>query len=118
MTMTGIGAAGLGIFNENLGDAHIFVVRMFWVFAVPTVIMSYKFQKKPLSYVSVILGLITLAAVILFLSEVYIQTPVDLYLGLGRGGMQRIIQYPIFLWILGFGAQLIGESSTSKTPTH
>ena len=118
MTLTGIGAAGIGIFNENFGDAHVFVVRMFWVFAVPTAIVSYRFQKKPLSYVSVILGLITLTAIILFLSEVYIPTPLDLYLGLGRGGMQRMIQYPIFLWILGFGAQLIGESSTAKTPAH
>jgi len=118
MTLTGIGVAGIGIFNENFGDAHVFVVRMFWVFAVPTAIVSYRFQKKPLSYVSVILGLITLTAIILFLSEVYIPTPVDLYLGIGRGGMQRMIQYPIFLWILGFGAQLIGDSSTAKTPAH
>ena len=118
MTMMGVGAAGIGIFNENLGDAHVVAVRIFWVFAVPTAIMSYKFQKKPLSYASAILGLITLTAVILFLSEVYIPTSLDLYLGIGRGGMQRMIQYPVFLWVLGFGANLIGEYSTAKTPTH
>jgi hypothetical membrane protein len=110
--MTGIGAAGLGVFNESFGDAHVFVVRMFWVFAAPTAILSYRFQRKPLSYISVILGLVSLIAVILFLSEVYITTPFDFYLGIGRGGMQRMIQYPILLWLLGFGAYLIGDSKS------
>jgi len=115
MTMTGIGAAGIGIFNENFGDAHVIAVRWFWVFAVPTAILSYRFQKKPLSYISVVLGLVTLTAIVLFLSEVYIPTPIDLYLGIGRGGMQRMIQYPILLWALGFGALLIGESDSKAT---
>jgi len=109
MTMTGIGAAGIGIFNEDLGLAHVIAVRMFWVFAVPSAVMSYKFQKKPLSYVSVILGVLTLIAVFVFLSTVYINPSIN-YLGIGRGGMQRIIQYPILLWALGFGAHLIGNS--------
>lgn len=111
MTLTGIGAAGIGIFNENLGNAHVFAVRMFWVFAIPTLIMSWKFQKKPLSYVSVVLGLVTLTAVVLFLSAAYVNA--SLFLGIGRGGMQRMIQYPIFLWALGFGAHLIGESDNA-----
>ena len=113
LTMTGIGAAGVGIFSENFGDAHVFAVRMFWVFAAPTAILSYRFQKKPLSYASVALGVISLIAVILFLSEVYIQTPFDFYLGIGRGGMQRMIQYPILLWLLGFGAYLVGDSKSN-----
>ena len=113
MTMTGIGAAGIGIFNENFGNAHVIAVRWFWVFAVPTAILSFRFQKKPLSYISVVLGLVTLTAVILFLSAVYVSP--SLYLGIGRGGMQRIIQYPVLLWALGFGAHLIGDSG-SKAP--
>lgn len=112
MTLTGIGAAGIGIFNESFGDAHVFVVRMFWIFAVPSAIISYRFQKKPLSYISIILGLVSLVAIILFLSEVYFPNPFDFYLGIGRGGMQRMIQYPVFLWLLGFGAYLIGDSKS------
>ena len=104
MTMMGVGAAGISIFNETFGTAHVIAVRTFWVFAVPSVIMSYKFQKKPFAYVSVILGVLILAAIIIFLS------PVN-DLGLGRGGMQRMIQYPVLLWALGFGAHLAGDSS-------
>jgi len=40
-------------------------------------------------------------------------------LGLGTGGMERLVVYPLWLWTLGFGAYLIGESSdttiTGKT---
>ena len=104
LTMTGIGAAGISIFSENFGTAHVIAVRTFWVFAVPAAIMSYKFQKKPFAYVSVVLGVLILAAAVIFLS------PVN-DLGLGRGGMQRMIQYPILLWLLGFGANLAGDSS-------
>ncbi|MGE5575204.1 MAG: hypothetical protein ACM3UL_03615 [Ignavibacteria bacterium] len=123
LTLTGIGAISLGIFNETFGDAHVFAVRMFWVFSVVTAIISYRFHKKPLSYVSVILGLVSLVAIILFLSEVYIPSPFDFYLGLGRGGMQRMIQYPTLLWLLGFGAHLTGDSKSytntnPKTPIN
>ncbi len=109
MTLTGIGIAGVGVFNENLGIAHVIFVRMFWIFAVPAMVLSFKFQKKPLAHFSAALGLLTLAMLILFLSAAY-GNP-SLYLGLGRGGMQRLIQYPILLWLLGFGAYLIGNSS-------
>ena len=29
------------------------------------------------------------------------------YLGLGAGGMERIMVYPILIWIIGFGGYLI-----------
>ena len=109
MTLTGIGAVGIGIFNETLGLVHVVVVRMFWAFAIPSAAMSFMFQKKPFAYISVILGVLTLAAVILFLSSVYVG-PSPL-LGITRGGMQRMIQYPILLWLLGFGAHLAAASS-------
>lgn len=112
MTLTGIGALGIGIFNETFGLIHVFLVRMFWVLSIPTVIMSFKFQRKPFAYISIALGLLTLVATILFLSSVYAGP--SLFLGITRGGMQRMIQYPIIIWALGFGA-LIAASSGKET---
>src|SRR3989339_374376 len=109
MTLTGIGAVGIGIFNETLGLVHVVAVRMFWAFAIPSAVMSYMFQKKPFAYISIILGVVSLVAVILFLSSVYVG-PSPL-LGITRGGMQRMIQYPILLWILAFGAHLAAASN-------
>ena len=31
------------------------------------------------------------------------------YLGLGKGTMERLVIYPILLWIIGFGSQLAGS---------
>jgi hypothetical protein len=35
------------------------------------------------------------------------------YLGLGAGGMERMIFYPAMIWTLGFGAYLLGEEGRS-----
>jgi hypothetical protein len=64
--------------------------------------------KSPLSYVSIILGALTLLAIILFMLG---QGSSDFYLGIGVGGMERFIIYPMMLWLLGLGSYLIGESN-------
>ena len=107
--ITGIGLALVGIFNENTGSLHVFFVRTFMIFAIPTTILSYKFQKSPISYISIALGLIILITEFFFLSGAYISP--SFYLGLSRGTMQSLIIYPILLWMLGFGAYLIGETA-------
>ena len=65
------------------------------------VLYSYKMVRPPLSYLFALLGLIGLSALALFGG--------DAYLGLGAGGMERMILYPAMFWALGFGAYLIGE---------
>jgi len=112
--VTGVAFAGVSVFSENLGLTHVVLVRTFMIFAVPTTISSFKFQKSPFSFVSVALGLIILVAVILFLSGAYVSP--NFLLGLSRGAMQRMIIYPLLLWMLGFGAYLTGPglSATAK----
>jgi len=66
---------------------------MAFLFGALSAIASYKFQKPPLSYFAVILGLISLAALILF--------GLKIDLSLGIGGIERMITYPILLWAIG-----------------
>jgi hypothetical protein len=68
--------------------------------------MSYKLQKPPFSYFSVILGVVMLLALVLFASGTF--------LGLGKGGMERMIAYPALLWAIGFGGHLISYSSDTS----
>lgn len=110
--ITGLGLALVGIFNENTGSLHVFFVRTFMIFAIPTTILSYKFQKSPMSQISLVLGLIILIAEFFFLSGAYISP--SFYLGLSRGTLQSLIIYPILLWMLGFGANLIGETALKQ----
>jgi hypothetical membrane protein len=109
--ITGIGAMGVGLFTEDAGVVHAVFSFITFLFAGLSAIMSYKLQKPPFSYFSVILGVVVLLALVLFAS--------DTFLGLGKGGMERMIAYPALLWAIGFGGHLISyssESSTAKKP--
>jgi hypothetical protein len=78
-------------------------------------IASFKVLKTPLSVISVILGLMTLGALALFAGGLLTsgsftssETPTsDLFLGIGPGGMERMIVYPVLIWLAGFSGHLI-----------
>ena len=106
LVMSGVGWIGVGVFAENIFlPVHSVFALVAMGFGWASVIMSYKFEKSPLSYASVILGALIFLATVLLAS--------GFYLGLGLGGMQRFIIYPFLLWALGFGAYLIGEASNT-----
>ena len=52
-----------------------------------------------MSYFSVILGFATLVALVLYMAEEYV--------GLGAGGMERMIVLPVLLWAVGFGGHMM-----------
>ena len=104
LVMAGVGGVGIGVVAENIFlPVHSVFALVAMVFGAASAIISYKFEKSPLSYVSVFLGALILLATVLSGS--------GFYLGLGLGGMERFIIYPLLLWMLGFGAYLIGDSS-------
>ena len=100
IALTGIGALGVGFFPETAGNIHVLFSFIAFLFAGLSAVITFWLQKPPLSYLSVILGAITLVAVFLFGG--------DIYLGLGAGGMERIIVYPALLWVIAFGGHLMG----------
>jgi len=105
--ITGIGAMGVGLFPEDAGVMHVIFSLITFLFAGLSAIMSYKLQKPPLSYLSIILGAMSLLALVLFGSGIY--------LGLGKGGMERMIAYPALLWAIGFGAHVISYPKDEPT---
>jgi hypothetical membrane protein len=104
--LAGIGAMGVGLFPENTGIAHDIVSLIVFLFGSLSAIASYKLQKPPLSYFAVMLGIMTLVALALFISGTY--------LGLDKGGMERMIAYPVLLWAVGFSGHLIGSSKPNQ----
>jgi len=99
LVLAGIGAMGVGIFPETAGVIHGVVSLITFLFGALSAIVSYKLQKTPLSLFAVLLGIISLVALALFAS--------GNYLGLGRGGMERMIVYPTLLWAVGFSGHLM-----------
>jgi len=99
LVLSAIGAIGVGVFPETTGVVHTIVSLMVFLFGGLSAIASYHILELPINYLSVGLGALTLLALILFSS--------GNYLGIGPGGMERMVAYPALLWLVGFGAYLM-----------
>ena len=99
LTLTALGFIGVSIFTHNSYSIHFIAAVFAFLFGGLSAIYSYKLMKLPFSLINVLLGLMTLSASVLYL--------VKQYLGLGPGGMERIMVYPILIWTIGFGGYLI-----------
>jgi hypothetical membrane protein len=116
LALSAIGAMGVGVFTEDFGTIHMIVSLIAFLFGGLSAIFSaicshvheFKLLKTSFSIVAVILGVMSLGALALFGGKVY--------LGLGVGGMERMIVYPLLVWGAGFGGYLIAspEKGTSK----
>lgn len=100
LAVTGACAVGVGVFPETTGAPHLVFAIAAFVFAAVSAIISYRVLRPPLSHFSVGLGIIALVAIVLLVT--------GHYLGIGKGGMERMIAYSILVWALGFGGALIG----------
>ncbi len=99
--LSGIGMVGVGLFPETAGIIHLIASFIAFFFGGLSAIATYKLVKAPFAYLSVLMGMISLIALALFISEIF--------LGLGPGGMERMIAYPLLLWVIGFGGNLMSS---------
>jgi len=104
IVIAGIGALGVGFFPETTGIWHDIFSLITFLFTGLSAVVAARFQKKPLFYFSIILGLLTLAALFLYIGNEYA--------GLGPGGMERIVVYPVLVWSIGFGGHLMATEDT------
>jgi len=100
LALTGIGALGVGFFPETTGSVHDIFSLIVFLFGGLSAIITFWLQKPPFSYLSIILGAVTISALFLYVGSIY--------LGLGPGGMERMVAYPALLWAVGFGGHLMG----------
>jgi hypothetical membrane protein len=120
LLLMAIGAMGVGIFTKNYTLPHGAVSSAAFFFAGLSAITSYKVLPKPLSLISIALGAITLAALTLFSAGIITSGSITsttvydspFYLGLGPGGMERMIVYPALIWLAAFGGHLITKQET------
>ncbi len=99
--LSSIGMAGVGLFPETYGIVHLIVSFMAFFFGGLSAIATYKLVKAPFAYLSLLMGMTCLIVLALFISGIF--------LGLGPGGMERMIAYPLLLWVIGFGGILMSS---------
>ncbi len=98
--ITGIGAAGVGIFTEGSPDGlHTIFSAITFIFAGISSIAFIVRKDTMLRYLSPIMGIISLTALVLF--------ETGNYYGIGQGGMERMIVYPALLWATAVSAFLM-----------
>jgi len=118
IVLMAVGAMGAGVFTKNFATIHGAVSSMAFAFGGLSAIASFKVLKMPFSVMGVILGLTALGALGLFagglltiglLESIEAQDSV-FFLGIGPGGMERMILYPALIWLAGFSGHLIAMS--------
>ena len=123
LILMAIGAIGVGIFTSAFTTIHGIVSLMAFGFGGLSAIASFQVSKPPLSAISVILGAITLGALALFAGGLVTtgsltssEPPAsEFFLGIGPGGMERIIAYPALIWLTLFSGHLITLSEKQET---
>jgi len=104
--LAGVGAMGVGTFNESYGAAHVFFSALTFVSAGIQALLVFKVAEAPYSYFSTVAGIVTLVATFLYSS--------DTYLGLGQGGMERMVVYPVLIGGIAFGGYLMALGDTYR----
>jgi len=101
--ISGIGAIGVGVFNmDYIPLVHRASALFAFLFGNLAALYSYRLVRPPLSYVFALLGLTGISALALYGGKIY--------LGLGVGGMERLILYPAIFWAIGFGSYLAADA--------
>jgi len=112
--LTGLGALGVGLVSEAYSPYHAIFALVAFLLGGIAALESFRFLPRPLGYVSVVLGCIALVALGWF-SLIALGTrgaaggeaALPIWAPLGAGGTERMILYPVLLWVVVFGAALV-----------
>ncbi|MDD2655090.1 MAG: DUF998 domain-containing protein [Syntrophales bacterium] len=101
LLLSGIGAMGVGIFHETDFTPHYASAFLAFSCGALSALYCFRILRPPFSYFSAFLGIFSLAALCLSMAHVD--------LGLGPGGIERMIVYPILAWALSFSGMLLSR---------
>jgi hypothetical membrane protein len=102
--LSALGSFIVGVFPESTGIPHLIGALLVFVAGGLSSIMAYRHTISPFRQVSLLLGVFTLGAFgLLFTGN---------NLGLGGGGMERMVTYPNIMWSFGFSGYLMANQTS------
>ena len=107
LIIAGIGALGVGFLPWGSTIYYVFAGIGYVSFGI-SAFLSYKFEKSPLSYMSIVLGALAFIALALWASGID--------LGSGTKVTALSVDNLILPWLIGFGATIIADSD--ETPSN
>lgn len=112
LTISGIGAMGVGIFPGNMQPMHSIFTLLAILFGAFAAITSYTHMTKPMSIIAAGLGLMSLVLALVFFPYLGLPTgSTETFLGIAKGSLERWAINPILAWIIAFGSYLMGTAS-------
>ena len=108
-TVAGLGAAGAGLVPLDRGDLHgICALLAFLFFNIEALVIAAAVS-GPMRAISWIAGLVGVGFVVLMV--IGDAGNPSVFGAIGHGGAERMIVYPVMLWLLAFGGYLMGAGS-------
>jgi len=112
--LSGVFAMGVGVFPGDTGTIHGLVALGWFVTApISAIILSISSRlvtSRPLAFFSVLIGLFSLTV----LGFALFGGGSSPFLVFGRGGEERMLAYPVILWMMAFGGYLMGSSKSDS----
>ena len=109
--VAGLGAVGTGLFPLDAGDLHsLFALLAFVFFNVQALAVATQVDGV-MRALSALAGLLGLAFVVLMVIGDSGNTAV--FGPIGHGGTERMIVYPVMLWLVAYGGYLLGTGDAS-----
>ena len=103
----GLGVLGVGISPGDHGNVHALFALLTFIAGGLAAIVAWTVERPPFRYFSAVLGLVALVTLVLY----WILGDSSPMAGLGIGGVERWVAYPIIFWITGFGGHLMARAS-------
>jgi hypothetical membrane protein len=115
LTISGIGAMGVGVFPGYMQPMHSIATMLAIMFGAFAAMASYTYQTKPMSIISLILGSMSLILSIVFIPYLGLPTGSTVtFMGMAKGSLERWAIDPILAWIIGFGGYLTGSAKSDR----
>jgi hypothetical membrane protein len=114
MALLGIGVLGVGIFPGNNATFHPIFALMAFVSGGIAAVLSGHIQGVPARYLSRLLGVIALGAIVVGMAG----ESTVVFEEMGDGGVERWIAYPVVLWVTYFGGWLSASGSIEDPERH
>jgi hypothetical membrane protein len=115
VTISGIGAMGVGVFPGYMQPMHSIATMLAIMFGAFAAMASYTYQTKPMSIISLVLGSMSLILSIVFIPYLGLPTGSTVtFMGMAKGSLERWAINPILAWIIGFGGYLAGSANPDK----
>ena len=113
VALLAVGTVGVGVFPDYFPTLHKVFAGMTFISGGVAGVLVAQATGRPFGYASAALGVVALVAldIVVFGKSTFI------YSGLGPGGIERWVSYPIVLWQVAFGSYLLG-SRAPVGPRH